>query len=270
MAFALDTATNLTKVQEDLFALPKDESFWNWTSAFGGWLGAATIAALYQHQDYRGEIVSLNVNFISAVDAETIYFRLTIMNRKRTTDFWRVVAYDAADDGKTLFSVDIVASQRRDHPLVYSDPMPDQKPLEESFYVEPNPLWPRWIKHFDTHLGKGVPFTGEKNPNTVAHIKEADGRPLDVLSLVAMLDTPMPRFFFLLDGPGQSSTLSMSTHIYASAEEIAATPPGAHLVLAANCAGISHSLYNQECRLFRPDGLLLATSYQTALFKVAT
>ncbi|MCI5048307.1 MAG: thioesterase family protein [Aquisalinus sp.] len=266
MDYTLDKATAISKVSDEVFTLTSDETYWNFTSAFGGWLSAGTLKALQSRADFRGEVTSLNFTFISAVTAKTITLYVNLLQRRRTMDFWRVTARDDESDGKVLFTADIISGMRRESELTYNAEMPACKPLEESIRLEPNPMAPRWIKLFDLYLAEGVPFRKNETGRSILHIREADGRPFDAQAIVAFVDTPMPRTFFLEEGLRLASTLSMSTHIYATEADIAEVGTD-YLRLVADCATVSHSLYNQECRLFRQDGLLLATSYQTAFFK---
>ena len=77
----------------------------------------------------------------------------------------------------------------------------------------------------------------------------------------------MPRVFFMASEPRKCSTLTMSTYIYATREEIEAV--GDDFVLVeTESAAVRHGVINQESRLYRrSDGLLLATSYQTAIHR---
>ncbi|WP_306250169.1 thioesterase family protein [Parvularcula sp. IMCC14364] len=266
MDYTLDKATAVTKVSDEVFSLVSDETYWNFTSAFGGWLSAGTLKALQSRADFRGEVFSLNFTFISAVTAKNITLYINLLQRRRTMDFWRVTARDDESDGKVLFTADIISGTRRESDLAYNAEMPAYKPLEQSIRLEPNPMAPRWIKLFDLYLGEGVPFKKNPSGRSILHIREADGRPLDAQAIVTFVDTPMPRTFFLEEGLRMASTLSMSTHIYACEAEIDSVGTD-YLILVADCATVRHSLYNQECRVFRQDGLLLASSYQTAFFK---
>ena len=60
--------------------------------------------------------------------------------------------------------------------------------------------------------------------------------------------------------------MTMSTHVYASADEIAVV--GNDFVrLDSDGHSVRHSFMNQESHLYREDGLLLAASYQTGIFR---
>lgn len=229
-------------------------------------MAAATIKALQLTEGCRGEIISQHLQFISAVKADTLYALVTLRESKRQTDFWSVVISDAAEEGRQLAVAEIVAGSRRNHDLTYDPPLPAYKQPEDCVRMRNNPLSPRWLDRYELMLSSGKPFTKNPTPNAVTLIREDDHRPPDTMSITAILDASMPRVFFITDTARMASTLSMSSHIYASDAEIADIGSD-FMILEADSAAVRHGLSNEEVRLFRRDGLLIATSYQTAVFK---
>lgn len=266
MDYFFDQNLQLTPVSPGCFAFNTNKDYWNFNSAFGGWVAAATIKALHLSEGFRGETISQHVQFISAVKSETIYARVTLRESKRTTDFWSVVVSDAAEKGRTLMVAEIVAGSRRGHDLVYDTPLPTYKKPEDCIRMRNNPLSPRWLDRYELMLSSGKPFSKNPTPHSVTLIREDDHRPPDAVSISAILDASMPRVFFVTDKARMASTLSMSSHIYASDAEIAEVGSD-FMILEADSAAVRHGLSNEEARLFRRDGLLIAASYQTAVFK---
>lgn len=86
-----------------------------------------------------------------------------------------------------------------------------------------NPLSPRWFDRYELMLSGGKPFYKNPTPHSVILIREDDQRTPDAVSITAMLDASMPCVFFVTDKARMASTLSMSSHIYASGAEIAET-----------------------------------------------
>ena len=62
-----------------------------------------------------------------------------------------------------------------------------------------NPLSPRWLDRYELLLSSGRPFSKNETPHSVILIREDDKRPPDPVSLAAILDTCMPRVFFVTD-----------------------------------------------------------------------
>jgi acyl-CoA thioesterase len=266
MTYFFDRSLVLSTVSEGVFSFSPNKDYWNFNSAFGGWVAAATIKALHLSDGFRGEIISQHMQFISAVKSETLYAIVTLRDRKRTTDFWSVTISDKADNGRSLAVAEIVAGTRKDHEIEYSPPLPAYKAPEDCTRMRTNPLSPRWLDRYELLISSGRPFSKNETPHSVILIREDDKRPPDAVSLAAVLDTSMPRAFFVTDTARMASTLSMSSHIYASDVEIAEIGSD-FMILEADSAAVRHGLSNEEVRLFRRDGLLIATSYQTAVFK---
>jgi len=266
MDYFFDQNLQLTAYSPRCFEFQTNKDYWNFNSAFGGWVAAATIKGLHSSDGFRGEILSQHVQFISAVKAETIYALVTLRESKRTTDFWSVIVSGAPTNGRTLMVAEIVAGSRRNHDLSYDPPLPEYKAPEDCIRMRNNPMSPRWLDRYELMLSSGRPFTKNPTPHSVTLIREDDLRPPDAVSIAAILDASMPRVFFVTDKARMASTLSMSSHIYASDAEIAAIGTD-FMILEADSAAVRHGLSNEEARLFRPDGLLIATSYQTAVFK---
>lgn len=266
MDYFFDAQLQLTPHGEMCFEFHPNKDYWNFNSAFGGWVAAATLRALHLTEGFRGEIISQHVQFISAVKADALYALVSLRESKRTTDFWSVIVSDAPKNGRTLMVAEIVAGSRRSHDLSYDPPMPAYKQPDECVRMRNNPLSPNWLDRYELMLSSGVPFTKNPTPHAVTLIREDDHRPPDAISIAAMLDASMPRVFFVTDTARMASTLSMSSHIYASDAEIAEVGSD-FMILEADSAAVRHGLSNEEARLFRQDGLLIATSYQTAIFK---
>lgn len=265
MTYKLDASIALQQISENLYRLPNDPAFWNFNSSFGGWLAAVALNAVCRHSDFRGDILTQQMQFIAAPKAEQLYLRIHLHQQGRQIDFYQVTFLSAPTNGRTLAMAEIVAGVRGDSDLEFSTPMPSIKPIEHSVQLEASEMTPRWFAHYEQYLAHGRPFSKNPTPMTLAYAREADLRPLDSLAIAALVDTPMPRTFFVSEQLRFGSTLSLSTHIYASAAEIAEVGSD-FVVIATDSATIRHSLLNQEVRLFRRDGLLLASSYQTAVF----
>lgn len=266
MSYFFDDSLQLTAHSPGCFAFHPNKDYWNFNSAFGGWVAAAMIKALHLTESYRGEIISQHLQFISAVKADTLYALVISREKKRQTDFWSVIISDAPEGGRTLAVAEIVAGARRSHELNYNPPLPPYKEPEECVRMRNNPLSPRWLDRYELMLSSGVPFSKNPTPHSVILIREDDQRPPDPVSIAAILDASMPRVFFLTYTARLASTISMSSHVYASDAEIAEIGSD-YMVLEADSASVRHGLSNEEARLFRRDGLLIATSYQTAVFK---
>ena len=265
MSYTLDKSILLEHVADGVYCVNNDPAYWNYKASFGGWMAAVALNAVYQHPEFRGEVLTQQIQFIAALKPDQLYLRVHRHQQGQLIDFYQVSIQSAPKNGRTLATTEIIAGERTDSKLEYAVPMPPLKPIAECMALEASEMTPRWLAQFEQHLAKGQPFSKNPTPMTLAYAREADGRPLDSRAIVALADTPMPRTFFVTDQLLFGYSLSLSTHIYASSEEIAAVGTD-YVAIASDSSVIRHGLLNQEVRLFRRDGLLLATSYQTAIF----
>lgn len=98
-------------------------------------------------------------------------------------------------------------------------------------------------------------------------VRDAEPRPLDFLSLVAMSDAFFGRIFQVIGRIPPFGTVSMTTHFHASADELALQ--GARPLAAVADARVFHrSFGDQTVELYGSEGQLLATSVQVAYFRV--
>ncbi|MEO1292192.1 MAG: acyl-CoA thioesterase domain-containing protein [Pseudomonadota bacterium] len=264
--FALDRATQLAPMGEGRYRATTDPSYWNLDSAFGGWVAAVMVAAVQSQAAYRGHVLSLNVQFLSPIKGSSVEAGVTLLQQRRRFDFWRVALYAEEADGPPVAVADLVAGERAVSDLAYTASAPVFRPVEECLRLERSAMTPSWFQHYEQYLAEGRPFDVNETPRSALYIREADGRPVDEKGLVALLDTPMPRTFFIAKQPRFAATLTMSTHLYASEAEMAETGSGL-MRLEVTSSGIRNHACNQEARLYREDGLLLGTSYQTGIFR---
>ena len=263
---AFDQSIMPMQIGERRYELAADRDYWNFTSAFGGWVSAAAVAAVECDPSYRGQLLSKDIRFMAPITAERLTLVVEHLVERRTTDFWRVSIIDAEDGAQLLATAEIATGAKRENGLDYAAAPPQHAAIEDGVRLEASAMTPRWFTQFEQILTYGAPFQINDHPKSVVFIRHADRRLLDAKALVSMADTPMPRVFFISEQPLMASTLTLSTHIYATETEIREAG-GQFVILEANSAVIRHSTLNQEVRLFRQDGLLLATSYQIALFR---
>jgi hypothetical protein len=266
MSFAIDEALTLERIGERTYSAENSEHFWNFDSAFGGWVSALAFRALTLEPDYRGELVTQNIQFHSAVRAPRLLLRLSLRERRRSVDFWQVEIIDQQQPEQIISAATFVVGVRQASDLSYEKGSDAIKDRSECVRLRGNEQAPRWFEHYEQWLASDNWFGRNANPRTVVYIREADKRVADTLSLVAMLDSPAPRSFFITDERRFGATLSLSNHFYASHDEIAQVGSD-FMILECDSDVIRHGFINQQVRLLRADGLLLATSYQTGIHR---
>lgn len=265
MTFMFDRETALVPRGDGSFYIESSDIYRNPTgAAFGGWVAAIMTRAVQDHEDCQSPIVSVQTTFIAGVGPGEVEVVVRLLKSGGSTQFWRVELLQAAN---IVAASDIVSSNRQPTAMNYQIPLPATTPASEAPNLRPaEGNAPSWIKTYDQRIFKGVPFSVNDSPESLIWIKETDGRPLDRLSIVSICDSPMPRTFFLSDELHMGSTVSMSTYIYASAEDIAAAGSD-YLLLRVNGASSRNSATDQRVELWSQAGTLLATSNQIGFFR---
>jgi acyl-coenzyme A thioesterase PaaI-like protein len=238
-------------------------SFWNATSAFGGWVAAVAVRLVGQHPEFRGEILTEQMQFMRPVSTEAIDVSIELLAQRRTIDFWRVEVRDP--DGQLLVTAELTAGVRQPTEVGFETPLPADA-NNDGLLMEVSPLAPSWLARFEQEVVHGEPFTVADRPRSLVRARPLDDVPFDTTVLAMLCDSPMPRTFFASTDLVFAATLSLSIQTYASDEQIAAVGRD-FVVVEADSAVIRNNTLNQEVRVFRGDGILLACSYQTAVFK---
>ncbi|MEO0576445.1 MAG: thioesterase family protein [Pseudomonadota bacterium] len=266
MNYALDQATHLTVINDDRYNVTLDQRFWNVRSAFGGWVGAVCAEAVQRHREFRFAIVTQQINFHAAVRSESLVVSVRLIERRRTMDFWQIDVSPSDQPERVDASATIVCGEQEATQIGYETDMPEHRAVADCVRLPSGDSTPNWFEHFDIRLAKGRPFSMNQTANSATYVREADGRQLDAKALLAISDTPMPRTFFRANSMTFAATISLSTYVYASESELTEVGTG-YLLLDTQCKVIRHGFLNQETYLYREDGLLLATSYQTGRFR---
>ena len=265
MTFLFDRETALIALEDGLFTIEASDVYRNPTGmAFGGWVAAVAARAVELHPECCGPLVSQQIIYMTGVGPGEVKLSVKLLRAGASTQFWRV---ELSQNGALTNAADIVTSTRRPTDIDYQVEIPDAKSPEESISLPSvNPMAPAWVSHYDQRIAKGMPFAVNESPEAMVWIKEADGRPVDRISLFSILDTPMPRTFFVTKQFRPGSTVSMATYIYASEEDLAETGSD-FMLLRVTGATVRNSASDGRVELWSKSGILLATSSQIGFFR---
>ncbi len=253
---------DLRRLDADTVRVATDSSFWNYDSAFGGWVAAVIIEVLHRDPEFRGEVISEQMQFMGPVKADEIDVTVKLLARRTSVDFWRAEVHDLV--GATLITADLSCGMRRPTGISFEQRGPEYT-RSSGTPMELTDMHPKWTAHFEQIMIEGEPFTVAERPRSVVAVRPEREVMFSPAVLAMICDSPMPRTFFASTTFSFPSTLSLSTHTYASDEQIAAVGHE-FVILETDSAVIRDNTLNQEVHLYREDGLLLACSYQTAVF----
>ncbi len=260
MTFLFDRETALVALGEGQFSIMVSDIYQNPNgSPFGGWVAAITAKAVEQHEECRSPVVSLQSTFLAGAGSGDVMISVRLLKSGASTQFWRV---EINQNDLPVAVSDVVTSNRKPIDLDYQLEMPSTKlPKDSKLLVQRSETAPLWFGAYEQRIVKGTPFTNNVIPESLVWIKETDDRPIDRASIVSICDAPMPRSFYLSERPHVGSTVSMSTCIYASEDDIAAAGSD-YLLLRVNGATVRNSVGDQRAELWSANGTLLATSNQ--------
>lgn len=265
MTFIFDRETALMALEDGQFTIEASDVYRNPSGmAFGGWVAAVAARAVEMHPECRGPLVSQQIIFMTGVGPGEVRLSVKLLRAGASTQFWRV---ELSQNGSLTNAADIITSTRRPTDIDYQLDMPSAKSPDDSITLPSvNPMAPKWATRYDQRIAKGMPFAINDSPEAIVWIKEADGRPVDRVSLLSILDTPMPRTFFVTEQFRPGSTVSMATYIYASEEDLAAAGSD-FMLLRVTGATVRNSATDGRVEIWSQSGILLATSSQIGFFR---
>lgn len=265
MTFTFDRETALIPLDDDNYTIEASEVYRNPTGmAFGGWDAAITAKAVKMHGECNSRLISQSTTFLAGIGPGEVSVSVRLIRSGSSTQFWRV---ELSQNNQVAIASDVVTSNRRETELSYQLDMPETAAPQDCVNLgDVNPMAPGWIETFDQKIAKGRPFSINETPEALVWIKETDDRPIDRVGLFSICDTPMPRTFFVSDEPRFGSTVSMSTYIYASDDDLAEAGAD-YLLLRVDGSIVRNSKTDSRVDLWSSKGTLLATSNQIGFFR---
>lgn len=259
MTFALDETLRLERREADVFVGRTDQTYWNLIGPYGGWIATIMLKAVLPDAPTGFEPLIVTVDFMKAPKEGAIVIRRWCDRAGRTASFWRVTL--EMPDGTLCARAQITLAPHREthefsgHQIPDVPDAPDVEPFDASL------LPVKWAGRYDTRIVKGQFGTQSADTHSIVWIRDADGRPLDHLSLTAIADSPLPRLFLATGRVSNISTISMTTYVHAASAELDAIASEPILV-DCHCKRAGGGFYDQHSKFYSPQGRLIATSHQ--------
>jgi acyl-CoA thioesterase len=231
------------------------------TGMFGGWTTGVLLGAVLHSAGTDAAPSALTVNFLGAITpGDDVVVTVEHLGGGRSIDHWRADVRPTTGDA--LLATALVAlTNRRDsepHLQARMPEAPDPDGLERIFAPSPQGL------QSDIRAVSGEYFSGDSR--STAWVRDVSGDPMDHLQLAYLSDQYAPRSFFWGEEFRPSATISLSVYFHATAEELAAV--GTDYVLnEATGTRAEQSTSGQQARLWRRDGVLLATTEQLCWYR---
>ena len=229
---------------------------------FGGWTAAVALNAVCRASEVAMVPAAISVNFVSMIDGDTVIEMEPVrLGGGRSVEHWRVDLCDEAGKVGATATVALAARRPSDghtQPLMPAPPQPEG--LEKT--SAPPPQGDQTV----IRPVSGFPWFDRGDTSSSHWVKDVSGREVDHLQLAYLADQMPPRSFFWREEPHPSATLTMSVHFVATAAEVADIGDDYVFVEVDGTRG-ADSTSGHHARLWRRDGVLLATTDQLALFR---
>lgn len=264
----LDQATTLVPTGERRAIGATSPFYANMAGPFGGATAAVLLRAVLEDPACLGDPIALTVNFCGPIADGAFEVSWVEKRAGRTVQHWTV---DLTQNGKVAATASVVCARRTEAWTHQPAAIPTVPPASA---VEPLPLGERdgWLRRYAFRILEGPPLFGIKptdgprSARTVCWLNDLPERTLDFLSLAALSDAFLVRIIQVRGTLGPMGTITLTTYFHTDGEALTAN--GARPVLGVADANVFHRGFaDQEARLWRDDGLLLATSVQASFFR---
>lgn len=232
-------------------------------SAFGGLTGAIVTQAMRQQVESDRLLRSLQVTFVGPAPMGENQVSIKPLREGGSVSHLQA---DLAQDGQV--SVTATAAYGKARESAYSVP-PIARPegLKGPDEIKPMPfipnIVPNFVQHFDFRWATGSgPFSGAKVPENKVWIRMDSDREIDEVGIVAMADALPPPALSMPNKPCPGSSLSW----YLELLPVKAKGKLSDWWLVDYvCDAGADGYFNQNARIWAPDGQLVAISRQVAV-----
>ncbi|MEQ8345970.1 MAG: thioesterase family protein [Sneathiellaceae bacterium] len=267
MTFVLDRGLSASQGPDGLRRLQPDRSYWNNIGPFGGWTAALLMKAMLEdaQAEHAGmQPVSQTVDYMTGLKDDPLEVAAGCDRSGRSTQFrWASLRAEGAATPAVRSSA--VFGLRRPTRSFTERRMPDVPAAQDLPRLDFPTDRVAWPAVYDMRVARGRLFSSADDMHSLTWIREADGRPLDFVSLAALVDTSFPRIYYRIGSPTPFSTVSMTSYFHATDLDLAEVGGGFVLVeTAGKRAGGGFS--DQHADFWSADGRLLAVSQQLAWF----
>jgi acyl-coenzyme A thioesterase PaaI-like protein len=267
-----DEATALMGAPGDMRRGRTSDAYWTFIGPFGGASAATALRAVLEHPDRAGDPLAVTVNFCAPIERGEYEIHVRRARANRSSQHWQV-EFRQGKVVDAVLTASIVTAVRRESWHHQPAPAPGLPPFE-ALPAFDNRRSLSWVAQYGFRFAEGTPSLSEeaiadppRSARSLLWLHDAEPRPLDFLSLLAMSDAFFGRIFQVIGRIPPFGTVSMTTHFHAAADELA-VHGDAPLAALADARIFHRSFCDQSAELYGNGGRLLATSTQVAYFRV--
>ena len=265
-AYELDLSLHLTHGEDGTWQGATSPGYGNRVGPYGGWIAALLLKAILDRAP-QGDPLALTVTFLGGCADGALNGVTRLLRRSRTNEHWTAEFSDSTG-AAVAHAVATFGVRRATVPIGRIAP-PAAAPAAEDVPERPQfgDRGPAFFNRYDVRQFVGLPFKKNPTAESRAWVKDADGRPLDWISLAAHADAPVPRAFLVSGAPSGIATMSMSTYFHATPEAFAEAG-GGFILVDADCRAGHDGFHDQTAVLWTASGRLLATTEQLVWYNL--
>ena len=230
---------------------------------FGGWTAALLLKSVLDDPCAQGTTSAITVNYVNRIEpGSALVLRTQRLGGGKSLTTWRaqVLVEGAADVAATA---SIVLANRRDSDRFTEPKLPNAvAPETLPMFQPPGPFG----KGMDIRTVIGVNPFNQPTTRSLSWERDLEDRAWDALQIVYFSDVGWPRVWPLGAAARPSSTITMSTYIHATSEELA-TCGGDYILADMVGTRIDNSTCGSRANLWSRAGALLATTEQLCWFR---
>jgi len=267
MSFVLDRGLRAEIGPDGRRILVPDRTYWNWIGPFGGWTAALLMKCMLEDARAANPLmqpVSQTVDYLTGLKDDPLRVTTACDRAGRSTQFWAARLEAEGAEGPAVRATGVFGERRRTRGFVEQamPSVPGPEGLPHFRFPSDRVVWPHT---YDMRIVQGDIGEVGDSMRSLTWIRDADRRPLDFVSLAALVDSCFPRIYYRIQGTTPYSTISMTTYFHATAKDLAEVHDG-HVLIDAHGKRAGSGFSDQHADIWSADGQLLAVSQQVAWY----
>ena len=239
--------------------------WWVVRGPHGGYLAAIMLRALdTELSDPTRPVRSFTTHFVAAPKEGDIDISVRLERSGRSASF---LSARAEQDGKTVALSQAAFSGAWPSKLEFQDaPMPTVPPPAEAMHLDTTAeMFPPFLGNFDMKATHGAPpFTGAEKAELGGWFKLRESIAADAFVVACLMDAWAPVVFPKATDPLVAPTIDFTVH-FRSELPLPDTSPDDYYLGVFNSVAARDGFFEEDGRLWSPNGTLIAQSRQLAL-----
>ncbi|WP_420969084.1 acyl-CoA thioesterase [Bradyrhizobium sp. B120] len=259
MMSQFDRAVGISLQPNGLWTAYVHPAFLMGAGAFGGWLLAIATRAILASAGAGMHPKSLSAEFVAAAPVNSLVtIGLQLLRSTWASERWRAQLHLA--DGTLVADITMLLSRMHNDAGFEVVTMPAVARPSELGALPDDQFPGTWVGSYEMRHALGMPRESADGRSLV-WTRLADEQPMDFERLTALTDASIARSYYRPPPHPSIATVSLSAHYHCTPDALEELGDAFLLVEAFTNIG-RNGYFDQDARIWSPDGCLLATSRQ--------